>query len=157
MGQGLLAFSLRYHTIVTSLRSLTWIELGIVLALSLLFGTWFFSFVGSPTLGPTERDALRTRHLHVILEALVQYSLDHDGNIPYLSPKNLPICHPETIACTDGVDLRFLVPRYIDHIPADPLSIALPHTLYTIRRDGDGRITLEAPHAEEMKELRVSQ
>ncbi len=105
------------------------------------------------------RNAQRWSDVNSILNAVYQYTIDHNGTLP----GNIPIGVPRPIcqisltgtACTgepfNGVDLQTLTitGSYIADLPRDPLVTATgTGTHYVIVKTGANRITVTALAAE---------
>lgn len=99
----------------------------------------------------SSRDAKREADVNTILNAVYQYSIDHQGFLPSSIPTGTlqQICRTGTVDC-DEVNLSVLADTYLVSIPIDPRAPeAGTGTSYFIRRDGNGRLTITAPLAEE--------
>ena len=103
------------------------------------------------------RDQQRRLDVNGILNAVFDYALDHQGNLPGNIPTGTPkmICQasvdPATCvsAAFNGVNLRMLTGSYLTSIPRDPRVLETgTGTRYTIVQDAGGRITVAAPGAE---------
>ncbi len=105
------------------------------------------------------RNAQRRSDVNTVLNAVYQYAIDNNGNLPTgipTDPTVLPICQTAVtgVACTaapvSGVDLATdLVGDYLVAIPVDPSEQGTDSTNYTITQDATGRITVAAPGAEQ--------
>ncbi len=96
------------------------------------------------------RNAQRRSDVNTILNAVYQYAIDHNGNLPpkiTTTPKE--ICRTN-MEC-DGISLDILTGSYLVRIPQDP-SITEDSedtsTHYVISKDSKGRVTVAAPLAE---------
>jgi type IV pilus assembly protein PilA len=98
------------------------------------------------------RNAQRRSDVGTILNAVYQYSIDNNGQIPAgITATATDICRTGASACTGLVDLSTLTAsgRYIGAVPNDPSS-SDPSAGYQILRDATtGRITVSAPSAEQ--------
>lgn len=103
------------------------------------------------------RDAQRRSDVNTILNAVYQYAIDNNGNLPSGIPTTTPksICQasldPATCIAAGylGVNLRMLTGSYLTGIPKDPKVTATgTGTRYDIVQDANGRITVSAPGAE---------
>lgn len=98
----------------------------------------------------SSRDAKRRSDVNTILNAVYQYSIDNQGILPASIPSGAArqICRLDTSDC-DEVDLDVLSGTYLVAIPIDPqVTDTGTGTMYFIRRDANGRLTVSAPGAE---------
>lgn len=98
----------------------------------------------------SSRDAKRQADVNTIINAVYQYSIDHQGLLPAGIPTGTlrQICRTGAADC-DEVNLDMLSNTYLVSIPVDPRAPeAGTGTSYYIRRDGNGRLTITAPLAE---------
>ncbi len=111
------------------------------------------------------RDAQRRSDVSTILNAVYQYAIDNNGNLPSGIPTGTakPICQASMLPadCVDasfaGVNLRMLTGSYLTNIPKDPrVSSTGTGTRYNIIQDANGRITVSAPDAEEAASISVT-
>lgn len=101
-------------------------------------------------------DAQRRSDVHMIMNAVYDYTLDNNGQLPMGIPEGTPkvICQSDVlpadcIATLNGVSLRVLSGSYLSNIPRDPRVPATgTGTRYTIMEDANGRIVIAAPGAE---------
>lgn len=111
------------------------------------------------------RNAQRRSDVNTILNAVYQYAIDNNGNLPTGIPVEptaaLPICQTAVTGtdCTvdvPGVDLATaLVGDYLVAIPVDPSEQGTESTNYTVVQDSTGRITVAAPGAEQSATISV--
>lgn len=111
------------------------------------------------------RDAQRRSDVNTILNAVYQYAIDHNGNLPSGIPTGTAkvICQTGLTGtgCTgsplNGVDLNVLTGSYLVKVPKDPLISATgTGTNYFIVQDANGRITVSAPRAEQTTTISVT-
>ena len=111
------------------------------------------------------RDAQRRADVNTILNAVYQYAIDNNGNLPSGIPTTTakPICQAslDPATCTAagylGVSLRMLTGAYLTSIPKDPRVTATgTGTRYNIMQDANGRITVSAPGAERSTSISVT-
>jgi prepilin-type N-terminal cleavage/methylation domain-containing protein len=85
------------------------------------------------------RDTQRKADLSALTSAVVQYSVDHNGNLP---TDGTP---PTPVITTSPVDVAilspFLVPDYIAAVPSDPTP---GQPAYTIMLDANNRLVASA-------------
>ncbi len=111
------------------------------------------------------RDAQRRSDVNTILNAVYQYAIDNNGNLPTGIPqspesaKQVCVSSVAPTACTtgNGVSLRLLTGSYLTNIPKDPKVVASgTGTNYYIIQDANGRITVSAPGAERAASISVT-
>ncbi len=110
------------------------------------------------------RNAQRRSDVNTILNAVYQYAIDHNGNLPTgITTATKPVCMADAsdTQCTTvgGANLRLLTGSYLVSIPKDPsLSSSLTGTgtHYNIVKDSNGRVTVSAPAAEQGASITVT-
>ncbi len=105
------------------------------------------------------RNAQRRADVNTILNAVYQYALDNNGNIPTsITTTSKIICKSGVnIDCdSDGISLNVLTGSYIVALPADPQSATATGTNYTILKLSNSRITVSAPGAEQSVSISVT-
>lgn len=104
------------------------------------------------------RDAQRREEVELIISAVLQYAVDHEGKLPPGIPTDQAkeICMMHEEGC-DGVSLDSLVgEQYLKEIPIDPSwKAGEPGTNYFIMQAANGDITVSAPGAEGAEEIQV--
>jgi prepilin-type N-terminal cleavage/methylation domain-containing protein len=123
----------------------------VVAAIGILAGIVIVAINPARQLAQT-RNANRSSAVDTILNAVWQYAIDNNGNLPDAIP-NTPteICKTGASDCTGLVDLSVITSsgRYIPSIPIDPQGgTAANGTGYTISKDANNRVTVSAPKAE---------
>ncbi|HRH93072.1 MAG TPA: prepilin-type N-terminal cleavage/methylation domain-containing protein [Candidatus Peribacteria bacterium] len=105
------------------------------------------------------RNAQRRSDVNTILNAVYQYSIDHNGNLPStITSVTTPVCKSGVnVDCvTDGyVNLNMLTGSYIVGLPNDPQSATATSTNYTIVKVNN-RVTVAAPGAEQGASIAVT-
>lgn len=109
-------------------------------------------------------DAQRLQDVHTIMNAVYDYMLDGDGELPVGIPKGTPkvICQSDVSladceTALNGVSLRELSGSYLISIPRDPKITATgTGTRYYIVEDDNGRLTVSAPGAERAESISVT-
>ncbi len=94
------------------------------------------------------RDAQRRADVNIILNAVYQYAIDNNGELP----AGIPSGQAKEVCSNNSpvqpcVDLRVLTKDYLVAIPTDPQAPD-GHTWYTIVKSGENRITVQALHPE---------
>lgn len=96
------------------------------------------------------RNAQRRSDVKTILDAVYQYALDNNGNIPPgITTTSQEICKSGANVDCDGLDLNLLTGSYIVAIPTDPQEpTTSTGTNYFLVLTSNSRITVTAPGAE---------
>lgn len=104
------------------------------------------------------RNAQRRSDVNTILNAVYQYSIDHNGQIPStITTTATEICRTTATSCTGLIDLDVLTGSYVVAMPNDPSSTDANSTDYTIVKDSTtSRITVAAPGAENSASITVT-
>jgi prepilin-type N-terminal cleavage/methylation domain-containing protein len=101
------------------------------------------------------RDAQRRSDVNTVLNAVYQYAIDNNGNLPGNIPTGTAkeICRetlaPATCIAAGDTNLRMLSGTYLVSIPTDPQYATSTGSLYFILQDTNGRITVSAPATEQ--------
>jgi len=107
------------------------------------------------------RNAQRQSDVTTILNATYQYSLD-TNNIPAsVTTVSTEVCATAAVSCTSLIDLTVLTTagKYLVSIPKDPqctTTCATNGAGYKIVKDANGRLTVNAPAAENGKTISVT-
>lgn len=141
----------------SSRRGFTLIELLLVIGIIAILASIVIIAINPTKQLGSARDAQRRSDVNTILNAVYQYSIDNNGNLPTTIPAAAgEICSYNSTDCT-GVDLDVLVGNYLVSIPTDPQAPAsATGTLYTILQDTNKRITVAAPRAEQATSITVT-
>lgn len=135
----------------------------VVAAIAILAGIVILALNPSKQLADT-RNAQRWSDVNTILNAVYQYSIDNDGDLPGSIPSSSncnavtqEICQTDS-ACTGLTDLSDLTDGqvYLTEMPADPSEATTTSTDYAIVQTTDGRVTVCAPGAEESETIEVT-
>jgi len=108
------------------------------------------------TLKPAERLAAtrnseRRVEINTILNAVYQYAIDHNGQLPSaIEDITLEICKTDAGDCKGLADLSVLTEdkKYLLALPVDPTGEANDGAGYEILRTPGGRVNVIAPYAE---------
>jgi prepilin-type N-terminal cleavage/methylation domain-containing protein len=157
-------FSLLFMQSRTLRRGFTLIELLLVIGIIAILASIVIVAINPTKQLGDARDAQRRSDVNTILNAVYQYAIDNNGNLPAgITTVVSPICQAdvETADCTVapyyGVSLRALTGSYLVSIPKDPRVTATgTGTRYNIVRDANGRITVSAPGAEQDTNISVT-
>ncbi len=104
------------------------------------------------------RNAQRRSDVNTILNAIYQYSIDNNGNLPStITTTTKLICKSGVnVDCdSDGISLNMLTGSYIVGMPFDPQSATATGTNYTVIKAGN-RVTVAAPGAEQSASISVT-
>jgi prepilin-type N-terminal cleavage/methylation domain-containing protein len=97
------------------------------------------------------RNAQRSTAIATILDAVYQYALDNNNQLPAtITTATTSICRTGAVSCTGLIDLSVLTnsQKYLVSIPTDPLSTSTTDTGYEIFKNANNRVTVYAPSAE---------
>lgn len=122
----------------------------VVAAIAILAGIVIVAINPTKQLGDT-RNAQRRADVNTILNGVYQYSIDNKGATPSaITTSSTEICKTGG-SCSGLADLSILTTngRYLVSMPIDPSSNSTNGTGYFISRDVNGRITVNAPSAEQ--------
>jgi len=138
-------------------RGFTLLEiLLVVAAIAILAGIVILAINPGKQLADT-RNSERWADVNTILNAVYQYSIDNDGDLPAgISTTVTEVCHTST--CTGLADLSELTTdeEYLVAIPTDPTGADTNGAGYEIVQSANGRITVSAPDAEQGETIAVS-
>ncbi len=140
-------------------RGFTLIELLLVIGIiAILAAVVIVAINPTKQLGDA-RNAQRRSDVKTILDAVYQYALDNNGNIPTgITTTVKVICKSGVnVDCNaDGVSLNVLTGSYVVALPSDPQSATATGTNYRIQSVQNGRITVTAPGAENSATISVT-
>jgi type II secretory pathway pseudopilin PulG len=103
------------------------------------------------------RNAQRQNDTALLADALAQYTRDHGESLllslPLAPLPSIEICSDSfTGSCTNLLDLRPFLEKYLDAVPLDPSSRdpdrTNEHTRYFVHRTAVGRVMVLAPDTE---------
>ncbi len=134
----------------------------VVAAIAILAGIVIIAINPGKQLGDT-RNAQRESDVNTILNAVYQYSLDNNGNLPPSIPSTATeICSGTAVTTTCDtaglVNLGYIIwdEKYVVGIPSDPSAgCATDGVCYTIATTTSGRVIVAAPGAEQGKTIEV--
>lgn len=134
-------------------RGFTLIELLLVIGIIAILAAIVIVAINPTKQLGDARNAQRRSDVNTILNAVYQYSIDNQGNLPLaITTAATPICKigvaPATCT-TDGlINLSVLTGSYIVSLPVDPSVTSGNSTNYTIMRNATSkRVTVAAPGA----------
>ncbi len=143
---------------MTNKKGFTLLEiLLVVAAIAILAGIVIIAINPNKQLGDT-RNAQRRADVNTILSAVYQYTIDNAGTLP------ATITTTETATCKTGgacaglIDLLVLTTneKYLISLPSDPTGATVNSTGYNIKKSANGRITVNAPSAEQSATITVT-
>ena len=136
-----------------------------VAAIAILAGIVILALNPGKQLADT-RNAQRRSDVNTILNAVWQYSIDNDGDLPASVPTSADcsgtatneICQTGAASCTSLVDLTVLTTdeEYLVALPTDPTGITTNGAGYHVAQSSNGRVTVCAPDAEESATITVT-
>ena len=136
----------------------------VVAAIGILAGIVILAINPGKQLGDT-RNAQRKVDVNTILNAVYQYSVDNNGNIPSgvasstcATATSTEICKTGAVSCSGYSALSELTTseKYLVSIPIDPTGTSTNGAGYRIAKSSTGRITVCAPNAEQSATISVT-
>ncbi len=135
-------------------RGFTLIELLLVIGIIAILASIVIVAINPTKQLGDARNAQRRSDVNTILNAVYQYAIDNNGQLPTGIPTGQAaaseICTADAVlagTCGAGVDLNVLTGSYLVSIPADPQSTGTG-TDYMIYKDTRGRVTVYASTTE---------
>lgn len=131
-------------------RGFTLIELLLVIGIIAILAAIVIVAINPTKQLGDARNAQRRADVNTILNAVYQYSIDNNGNLPTaITTTETNICRSGVnVVCTGLINLNVLTGSYVVGIPADPQTGDATDTNYTIFKSGN-RVTVKAPDAEQ--------
>ncbi|MFA7315808.1 MAG: prepilin-type N-terminal cleavage/methylation domain-containing protein [Candidatus Paceibacterota bacterium] len=137
----------------------------VVAAIAILAGIVILAINPIKQLGET-RNAERRADVNTILNAVYQYAIDNNGNLPTLvtgactNTATMQVCKlaPGSGDCSTGTDLSVITTseKYLTAMPTDPTGVSTDGTGYYITKTANGRVTVCAPSAEQGATISVT-
>ena len=131
----------------------------VVAAIGILAGIVIIAVNPGKQLGDT-RNAQRRTDVNTILNAVYQYSIDNNGNLPTsITETPTEICMTDAESCSGFVDLSVLTAdeEYLTSIPIDPsANCSANGVCYQISKSANSRVTVSAPDAEQDATISVT-
>ncbi len=152
----------RFAQTSVSRKGFTLIELLLVIGIIAILAAIVIVAINPTKQLGDARNAQRRSDVNTILNAVYQYAIDNQGNLPTNIPTGTAraICTTNAVSCNNGVDIEVLTGSYLVKIPVDP-SVVSPATAtgtdYFIVRDAaSNRVTVSAPRAEQSASISVT-
>ncbi|MBI2797739.1 prepilin-type N-terminal cleavage/methylation domain-containing protein [Candidatus Saccharibacteria bacterium] len=140
-------------------QGFTLIEVLLVVAIiAILAGIVILAVNPAKQLADT-RNAQRRSDVNTLINAIYQYSIDNNGNVPSsITIAGGNACITPGGTCTGLVDLSVLTDngKYLVKIPRDPSSNNANDSKYLVVKDSNNRITVSAPDAEQGATISVT-
>ena len=149
----------------TKQKGFTLIEVLLVIAILAILAAVVIVAINPAKQLMKSRDAERSADVYSILNAVYQYTVDHESAFPEaLTTTNLEICRTTSVTCIDLYDLSVLTDNqeYIVSMPIDPRCpydgayCSEDGTGYFIQLTDSGRVTVSAPSAEGAEPISVT-
>jgi len=142
-------------------RGFTLIELLLVIGIIAILAAIVIVAINPTKQLGDARNAQRRSDVNTILNAVYQYSIDNNGNLPStITGTSTEICKSSVSPSTCGtlINLNVLTGAYIVALPNDPQAApAGVTTKYTILRDATTkRVTVAAPNQEQGASITVT-
>jgi prepilin-type N-terminal cleavage/methylation domain-containing protein len=128
----------------------------VVAAIAILAGIVILAINPGKQLGDA-RNAQRRADVNTILNAVYQYAIDNNGNLPSsITVTQTEICKTGG-GCSGLVDLSVLTTdeKYLVSMPTDPTGAGVDGAGYEIKKSTNGRVTVAAPDAEQGASISV--
>ncbi len=129
----------------------------VVAAIAILAGIVILAINPGKQLGET-RNAQRRSDVTTILNGVYQYSIDTGAVPATVTAVSTEICKTGASPCGALIDLSTLTTdeKYLTSLPFDPTAGSTSGTGYYITKTANGRITVNAPSAEQSATVTVT-
>ena len=138
-------------------RGFTLIELLLVIGIIAILAAIVIVAINPTKQLGDARNAQRRADVNTVLNAVYQYSIDNNGNLPStITTTETEICKSGVnVDCTGLINLNTLTGSYVVALPNDPQAATATSTKYTIFKNGN-RVTVKAPSAEQNASISVT-
>lgn len=138
-------------------RGFTLIELLLVIGIIAILASIVIVAINPTKQLNDARNAQRRSDVNTILNAVYQYAIDNNGTTPSdITSTRKQACVTGAASCQFGVDLDALTGSYLVRIPNDPNVTTGTGAGYFIVEDANGRITVDAPNAQNGETITVT-
>lgn len=138
-------------------RGFTLIELLLVIGIIAILASIVIVAINPTKQLNDARNAQRRSDVNTILNAVYQYAIDNNGSTPTdITTTRKGVCVTGAASCVNGVDLDALTGSYLVSIPSDPSITTGTGAGYFIVEDANGRITVDAPNAQNSETITVT-
>jgi len=140
-------------------RGFTLIELLLVIGIIAILAAIVIVAINPTKQLGDARNAQRRSDVNTVLNAVYQYAIDNNGNLPAsITTTATAICRSDVgISCSGLVNLNVLTGSYLVALPIDPQSSTATSTNYTIVKNATtSRLTVAAPGAEQGATISVT-
>ena len=121
----------------------TLIELLLVIGIIAILAAVVIVAINPTTQLADARNAQRRSDVNTLLNAVYQYALDNNGNIPAtITTTATKVCKSGVnVSCNNGVNLNMLTGSYVVSLPADPQTSTTTGTNYLISKNATITVT----------------
>jgi len=140
-------------------RGFTLIELLLVIGIIAILAAIVIVAINPTKQLGDARNAQRRSDVNTVLNAVYQYAIDNNGNLPStITTTATAICRSVPgVNCTGLVNLSVLTGSYLVALPIDPNTSTATSTNYTIAKNATtSRLTVAAPGAEQSATISVT-
>ncbi len=154
----LLPMAFKFSSLQSRRSGFTLIELLLVIGIIAILASIVIVAINPTKQLGDARNAQRRSDVNTILNAVYQYAIDNNGNLPTgiatdsANAEEICLSSIDSTTCeayvSPAVSLNVLTGSYLVSVPADPQSASGTGTNYWIYQDSNGRVTVYAPGTE---------